>query len=292
MTLTQRQEASALVVVAVFAWSFPGVFVRFMPHLSPVPLVAVRMAVACIALAPFAFFGASRANTLRAIGSWKCWLLAACMLIYYVVATPAFLFAPIGEVALVIASAPLFAVLLRLMGRQPVTRNEVLGAGLAVSGVLLMSLHAPAHPHANLGPHWIGILLSVMAALAAAVYAIGNRHLVNQNESPGAISQVWLSFCLGLLLIPSLFFLSTPPLFVPKMGWAILLGAFSTALPTVAVAATSHRIHPVAATMINPLTAICATVVAALIVPEIPSPWALAGGALVIAAVYIAMRRA
>lgn len=287
--MTARQESTGLVVLAVTGWAFPGILIRLMPHLGTGSLVALRMGIGCAALAPIACSGQFLPSTKRAVTSVRCWALAALMLIYYLTASPAFYYAPVAEVALLIASAPLFAVLVRLAMREPVNRYEVIGTGMAIAGVAVMSY--PSFAQAKTGSqHWIGVTLSITAALAAALYAVGNRHLKAVGASPGPVSQVFLTFLMGLLLLP--FLLTEPPgkLTTPTMAWAIPLGAFSTALPTVAVAAAAHRISAVVATLINPMTAICASIVAAFALHEFPSPWTLIGGVLVVAAIYIAFR--
>jgi drug/metabolite transporter (DMT)-like permease len=243
---------------------------------------------ACLTLLPFLCIGKTRNAFLFAIKSWRCWVLSLGMLAYYTAATPAFLYAPVGEVALIIASAPLFAVILRLVAKQPVTRHELIGAGLAVTGVVIMAVPALGHNDHKVGPEWLGILLAAVAAMSAAGYAIGNRHLANLGESPGAIAQVGLSFLLGLLLLPALLAVPASTLVQPQMAWLIPLGALSTALPTVAVAASSHRVSPIAVTMINPLCSVAASLVAAVVLHEVPKVWTLVGGGLVLAAVFMA----
>jgi drug/metabolite transporter (DMT)-like permease len=211
------------------------------------------------------------------------------MLLYYLVATPAFYYAPVGEVALLIASAPLFAVLIRLVARLPVERSEIAGAALAVLGVGIMAY--PSLQQARLGSqHWIGVALSLTAAVCAAAYAIGNRQLHASGRSPGAVPQALLTFCLGLVLLPFLFWEPAVHLRSASLAWVVPLGVFSTAVPTVLVAAAAHRISSVVATLINPMTAVGANVVAAIALGEVPSPSTLAGGVLVIAAIWIAMR--
>jgi drug/metabolite transporter (DMT)-like permease len=286
----RKQEAAALFGLAVFGWAFPGTLVRLMPHLPPMPLVGLRLSVAFLCLLPFMAVAKTRAAMVFAFKSWRCWVLSLGMLLYYTCATPAFLYAPVGEVALIIASAPLFAVILRGVARQPVTKFELIGAVLAVIGVVIMASPSMGHHSGAIGPEWVGVLLAITAAMAAAGYAIGNRHLANLGKSPGAIPQVGLTFLLGLLLLPTLVMVPAGTIGQAKMLWLIPLGALSTALPTVAVAASSHRISAIAVTMINPLTSVCASVVAAAVIHEAPKLWTVVGGALILAAVFIAAR--
>jgi drug/metabolite transporter (DMT)-like permease len=277
-----------LVALAVFGWAFPGTFVRLMPHLPVLPLVGLRLSMAFLALLPLLTVKSVRLATAAAIREWRCWVLALGMLSYYSVATSAFLFAPVGEVALIIASAPLFAVILRAIGKKPVTQAELFGSVLAVVGVVTMATPAIRANHSASSHQWLGILLAVLAAISAASYAIGNRHLASLGRAHGAIPQAGLTFFLGLLLLPAAFSLPFHTFMQPQMAWLIPLGFMSTALPTVAIAASSHRISPIAVTMINPLTSVCANVVAALAIHEIPSIWTWAGGTLIVTAVMLA----
>ena len=287
--MATRRESTLLVVVAVTGWAFPGVFVRFMPHLGIGALVGLRMAIACVALAPVALSKRYRSSTASAVRSPRCWALAAIMLVYYLTATPAFYFAPVGEVALLIASAPLFAVLVRFAMRETVHRYEIGGALMAICGVAIMAF--PSFEQAKVGSqHWIGVVLSICAAMAAAFYAIGNRLLNASGSSPGPVPQVLLTFILGLVLLPVLGFEPRSHLQSSSLAWAIPLGALSTALPTVAVAAAAHRISAVVATLINPMCAVAASIVAAVMLHEKPTAWMLAGGTMVVLAIYVAIR--
>jgi drug/metabolite transporter (DMT)-like permease len=247
------------------------------------------MGIGCLTLAPVALSKSYRNSTVQTFRSGRCWVLAALMLLYYLTASPAFYYAPVSEVALLIASAPLFAVVVRFAMREPVNRYEVFGTAMAIGGVAIMSY--PGYAQAKTGSqHWIGVSLSITAAIAAALYAVGSRHLKDLGVSPGPVPQVLLTFTMGLVLLPFLAFEPSSTLGAPAMAWSIPLGAFSTALPTVAVAAAAHRVSAVVATLINPMCAICAGIVAAFALHELPSTWTLAGGALVVVAIYVAFR--
>jgi inner membrane transporter RhtA len=276
------------VFLAVAGWAFPGAFVRWMPHFGVGALVGLRLSVAFCALAPLAFASRYRQATFQALRSPTCWLLSTFMLLYYAAATPAFYYAPIGEVALVIASAPLFAVFIRAIVHEPVTRNELLGAVMAVAGVAVMAY--PSIVQAKIGGRlWIGIGLAIAAAIGAAFYAIGSRRLHLSGSSPGVVPQVLLSFLLGLAFLPFLALEPPEKLHSWTLAWLVPLGTFSTVMPTLAVAAAARRISVVIATLVNPICAVAANVVGALTLHEIPTTWTAFGGVLVIGAIYVAV---
>jgi drug/metabolite transporter (DMT)-like permease len=289
--LTSKAEASGIVSLAVVSWAFPGMFVRFMPHLGIPTLVALRLTAALLLLAPIAFSPKFSAQTKQAIKSPACWALAGTMFVYYLVATPAFYYAPVGEIALLIASAPLFAVLIRFLLREKVHKNEMLGAALAIVGVAVMA-YPSIHASKGQDNQWIGITLSLIAAICGAAFAVGNRRLHTRGDSPGAVSLVCLTFFFGLLFLPFVAFEPTAHLTSPSLLWVLPLGMFSTALPTVLVAAAAHKISAVVATLINPMCAVGANLVAAVALKETPRLLTIIGGALVIVAIVIAMNPA
>lgn len=68
------------------------------------------------------------------------------------------------------------------------------------------------------------------------------------------------------------------------------LGAVSTTVPTIGYAAASRRLAPVLTTTYRLLTPICAALLAALVLDEMPSKWLLPGGTLVLAGIALVLR--
>jgi len=72
--------------------------------------------------------------------------------------------------------------------------------------------------------------------------------------------------------------------------WILPLALFSTAIPTAGYAAVAGRLPAVVATMLNPLVAVGANVVAALAIHEYPKIWVIPGAALIIVGIYLSTR--
>ena len=83
--------------------------VRLLPALAPVEVVAGRLAFALAAAAPALAVPRARAEVWQATRGAAAWTLAALMGSYYLLAVIAFRLAPVADVALLLATAPLCA---------------------------------------------------------------------------------------------------------------------------------------------------------------------------------------
>ncbi len=284
-----ESQGVLLAVLVVAGWSFPGVFVRWMPQLNPWTIAILRLAIGFLFTLPFAVSPTRRADFVSVLKTPVCWVLAALMYAYYLVATAAFQNAPVGEVAVLIASASALALPLRLaFGVKPRVR-EVVGTGLAVAGVSCVLL--TGHGHGHYENPVLGPVLALCAALCAATFTTGVRYLTDagQPANPLAISTVAQGF--GLLTLP--FVISITPssqLLDHRTLWAIPLGIFSTAIPTAGYAAAAGLLPPVVATMLNPMVAVTANAVAAMAIGEVPRIWVVPAAVLIIAGIYVSTR--
>ncbi|MDF1504206.1 hypothetical protein PYV61_14730, partial [Roseisolibacter sp. H3M3-2] len=87
--------------------------VRLLPALSPLQVVTGRLAFALAASAPLLAWPGARAALADAARGPAAWTLAALMTAYYLLAVVAFRLAPVADVALLLAAAPLCALALR-----------------------------------------------------------------------------------------------------------------------------------------------------------------------------------
>ncbi|GJG87908.1 hypothetical protein tb265_30890 [Gemmatimonadetes bacterium T265] len=283
------------------AWGLVGTLVREIPALSPRELVAGRLAFALAASAPMAAAPRVRREVATALRAPAAWLLAALLTAYYVVAVVAFRIAPVAEVALLIATAPLCALALRRIAGERATPPERQGATVALVGVavtLVPALRAGLREGAGGGAlaHAVGAALALVSAVLSAGYALAfqdarRRAAAGGRAAPGALGVAVLTFVVGSAALALHAAVAGVP-FVPAAaldarGWALLalFGVACTFVPTVGFATASRRLSPVLASASLLLVPVVSAVVAAVALGEVPSAWLAPGGALVLAGI-------
>jgi drug/metabolite transporter (DMT)-like permease len=284
----RRREGIGYGLLVVLGWSFPGVFVRLMPSLAWHEATAIRLGVAMAATLPIVLM--RRGDLVRAVALPSVWVLACIMAAYYATATAAFGNAPVGEVALLIASAPAWAALYHYANGHRDRLNELYGALVAIVGVAVVSLPSLTSHSVARGNHALGIGLGLSAAVCAAAYSTGVGRLHARGQNPGSLPLVWLTFLVGTLSLGGWTFAHTVSALADYWPLALGLGVFSTALPTVAYAAASERLPRGITTMFNPAVVVPANLAAAVAIREMPSWWMLPGSVLVLVGTVVALR--
>jgi drug/metabolite transporter (DMT)-like permease len=138
-------------------WGLVGPLVRALPALTPIELVTGRLAFGLAALLPALAARRARADLAEAARAPAAWALAALLGAYYLLAVAAFRLAPVADVALLLATAPLCALALRRLGGAPAAARERGGALVALAGValtLVPSLRAAAGAGAGRAARW------------------------------------------------------------------------------------------------------------------------------------------
>ncbi len=283
------------------AWGLVGTLVREIPALSPRELVAGRLAFALAASLPMVAAARVRREVGAALRTPVAWALAATLTAYYVVAVIAFRLAPVAEVALLIATAPLCALGMRRLGGEPAAPRERQGAALAVAGVavtLVPALRAGIGSGTGGGAptHVLGDLLALGSAALSAGYALTfrtaqRRAATGGRDAPASLGVAVLTFVVGCAAL-ALHAVATGVPFVPAgaldgRGWALLalFGVACTFVPTVGFATASERLSPVLASGSLLLVPVVSAVAAAAALGEVPSGWLVPGAALVLAGV-------
>ena len=189
---------------------------------------------------------------------------------------PAFKFTSIANVALIWATAPFFAAALAwaFIGERPRRRT------LACSALALVGVALTLRGSFGSG-HLAGDALALWMVLMMAGFFVIYRHWP---DTPVVLANVLAS---GILLVPGAVFGAPLSTSAPEIG--ILLGfglIFTVASLTMTAGA---RLIPAAQTaLLGALEVPLAPLWAWLILRELPTNWAMAGGALVLVAVLAA----
>jgi drug/metabolite transporter, DME family len=272
-------------LLAPVSWGLTGVFIRLLHGLPTLYIVMARLAVAALLLFPWAL--RSRRRVPEALRS----PLAAAMGAYYLLATEAFVRAPVVEVTLIVGSAPVVAVGLdAIRGLRPL-RQQVVGAVVAVLGLVLF-----LRPGSRITQDQaLGYLFAFGAAVASAAYAVGLRARAQAGRPLDPLVLTVLACVIGALASGLLVALG--PALPPSSGhgpgqflYLALLGCLCTAVPTLAFGVASARLPAVLTTSLGLLTPLFAALFAGLLLREWPAPAAIPGALVAIAGVVLVLR--
>jgi drug/metabolite transporter, DME family len=283
----ERLDSFALAagLVAPLTWGLTGVFVRLLHGVPTLAIVAGRLLIAALVLFPWLLLGNRQLR--HAFHA----PLAAAMGAYYILATEAFVRAPVVEVTLIVGSAPVIAVgLERIRGIRAV-RQQLIGAVIAVVGLILF-----LGPGANVSSdRALGYLFALGAAVASAAYAVWLRACALGQSKPDPLALTVGACLLGtaasLFLLGREFPTSMSLMKAPTdLIHLALLGTVSTAVPTLAFGIASVRLPPVVTTSLGLTTPLFAAFFAGLLLNEWPAPATVPAAFLAIAGVTVVLR--
>jgi len=292
-------ERNALLAAGLTSmmWGLTGVFVRMLPHLSPLTVTAGRLLVALVVVLPvLGFFRSSRQSFKSELGRPVAHVLAWLLAGYYLLATAAFQMAPVAEVALLLSTPPLFVLAFRRVQGDTPSSIEIGGALLAVSGITLILV--PKMSFAGDMPihHLTGNILAMCAAGLTAFYAYMYRILAERGAAPETMGVALLTFVSGSVIMALMVgFVPIPSVWGKLNGHALLvflgLGVLSTAIPTIGFAVASKRLPAVVTAMISLFIPLFAGLFAFLILGEKLSPMFIPGGILVLGGIAMILRQ-
>lgn len=283
------QTAVALAVLSAATWSLAGVWVRLLPGVPLVTVVAGRLALALAVVGPVALVrwrGLGRPGG-AALG------LAVLMTAYYAAAVAAFRLTPVAEGTLFVNASPLFAVAWAAARGEPVRRGERWGTALALAGVAVILVPGLVAEGGAGRARVAGDGLALCAAAGMAAYAVAYRRLGDRAPAPllvtaltfalGAIgAAVWVGVRGGAALAG----LDGPAPWGALVGLAVV----TTAVPTFAYSVAAQRLPPILTTTVRLLTPVFALFAAWAVLGEVPSVWVVPGGALVLAGLALSVR--
>jgi DME family drug/metabolite transporter len=268
-------------IVAPLGWGLTGILIRSLDSYDALLIVTGRLLVAFLVLGAILLVR-------RTQGDASGWRIAVAMSAYYVLATEAFLRAPVVEVTLVVGAAPLVAVLLDLLrGIRPGTLQV---AALVVTGVGFALFLAPGtHGASN---HGLGDLYALGAAITSALYVIGIKRQVQRGLRPDPVMLATTACGVGALASAVIAVLTgavaTAPVPTPTdILFDLALGSVATALPTLAFGIASSKLPAVVTTSLALLTPVFSGVFAGLALGEWPKPVAVPGILLILAGLVL-----
>ena len=286
---SERTAMLAAGLVAVM-WGMAGVFVRLLPAASPIAITAGRLLVALLVSVPIIAFSANnRRSLMSSLGQPAAYILALLLAGYYFLATIAFQLSPVAEVALFLSTPPLFVLTFRrLHGDRPL-RAEVVGAVVAIVGIMLILAPNIINSTDSGYDRIIGDLLAFASAGLSGLYVYLYRNLAETHSAPDPVGVTFMTFLLGGVVLGTAMLSLQIPTGMLYSGNNLLalfgLGIFSTAISSTVFAIASKHLPAVVTATILLLIPVFAGIFAYLILGEKLSPLMIPGGILVLSGI-------
>lgn len=280
-------------LITLLGWSLAGVFIKLLPELGMLTIVAIRLSISLIVIFPILFF-MKKINYLKELKMIITWRLGTILFFCYLLGTLAFQMAPIGEVATLMALSPLFVILLKFMINGTFRKKEFLGISIAFTGVFLIIFNSLSFEQVNNLDNLIGNFCALLSSILFAFYGIWYKVLNTKSQAPNAISVAISVFILGVFLLIALLYRGITINFIPFDSFSILyllgISILSTAIPTISYTITSKYLSPIFTTSVLLLQPIVAIILALLIIKEVPNIFVIPGFVLIMAGLTIIIK--
>lgn len=283
--MTHRRAVS-LMILCTLLWSIAGVVTRQLDAARSFEVTFWRSLfnAAALLVALLALRGAGLWADIRR-GGRALWFSAACWAVMYTNFMVAITLTTVATVLVTMAVAPLVTALFaRTFLHHRLPRRTWVAIGVAGLGIAWMF----GRQALSGGASMTGALVALGVPLAAAANWTLLQHLHQRHAADPRIEepQMLPAVLLGALLSAAV----TLPLALPlsatahDLSWLALLGVFQLAIPCLLVVRLSKVLPAPEISLLGLLEVIFGVVLAWVGAGEVPGPDALAGGALVIAA--------
>ena len=294
-TEDQVQHPSSLAVtcaisIAILALAFSSVFITFLAKaaVSPLAIAFYRMAIATILLAPAAL--ARHRNEIVALSRKELLLILAsgfCLAIHFGAWISSLTYISIATSVILVNTHPLFVVVASyfFLGEKP-SKSVWLGTAIGFLGMLIISKEGLSNAEFGLK----GDLLAILGALAVVGYFIIGRKVRSRVSLLAYVTPLYL-VCSTILFIWAQL---TDSRLYPYDIQVWLLFLALAIVPTI----FGHTVFNWAIKHVRPSTIslaflgepVVASVLAFIFFKQTPSIETYAGGALVLAGIYLTMR--
>lgn len=263
-----------LVVVAALAWSTAGLFTRLVP-VDPWTMMFWRGIFGGLFIAAFAAWQLRRGlfRTLRAMG-WDGWLVAICATMGMIPFVPALKLTTVANVMIIYATVPFAAAALaRVWLHERVSVATLIASSAALAGVVVM-----AGGLTGTANHW-GEILALAMMLGTALTTVAIRRY---RKVPLLLVSTVSSFLGAIVILP---FAAPFSVDLAQTAWLALFGFVQMALGLAFFSIGSRLMTAARTGLTIALEMPLAPLWVWLAFGETPQASAIAGGAIVLAAV-------
>jgi len=291
--ITPFAQASGLVLLGSLMASSAAIWIRFLPEVSPISIGFIRTGGAAIIFFPWFWRERGRLRT-----SWRDFrysvLAGVALALHFATWIASLSYTTVAHSVLFVATHPMFVIAISLgILRVPVARNQIVGALVALAGVVFIQWRDLSFGPSNvaLASNAFGNLLALSGGFFAAVYLLLSREA---RRSLGTVLHVEVTYAsAAVVLLLATLLLRVPPIPLSPGPWLYL--ALLILLPTVG----GHTIFnwglrhlgaPLVS-LFGLLEPVEAAILALLILGEGIGGYTVVGGAAIIGGLVLAVRR-
>lgn len=280
---------------SAFAWSTTGIFVRFLNGFSSIEIIAGRCLIGLIFI--LLIFLVRRKSLRNKI--WKskqAWGLGTLMAGYFLLAVTAFQMAPVAEVAILINTTPLFALIYKRIKRVSISTQEIWGIFLGLAGVVLVVVSGNSSAQTSFGTtRLIGDFMALIAGGSMAVYSILYTAIPTYKRPSSQIATFFtflIGSALSLLIISFSGKTASIENYLDLNAFYFLLGlgVFATLLPTLSYAYASSVLDSVIVTALRLVTPLLAAVLGIVFLTEIPNVLFWPGALILLTGLFLIIK--
>ena len=272
---TLDRRGVGLALAAAFLWSLTGVGLRFIEAAGTFQIIGLRSLVMLVVLGAYLTWryrgGVGRAAWAIGLAGLSGGGALGIGMMFYISAIQT---TAIANVAMLTALVPLAAALLaRLVLGEAVSARIWLCAAVAGVGAALMVADGVVFGG------WLGNLLALGAVACQAVYTVAIRRGRNVDMLPSVAVAALVSCVLALALAGSV------AVTAKDFGLIALVGIVSTLAGNAVFIMAARHVGAALLALLSMAEIVLSPLWVALAVGEMPTPWAMAGGAVIVGAV-------
>ena len=274
-------------------WASTGIFVKFIVGMNVAEIIWGRFLIALVCSIVLMKFNLWLKQFLFHRHPPIDLLLSGMMTTYYILATFAFIYSPVAMAALLIALAPLFTFLFRLIIEKKYNAYEIIGFLIAFLG---LTLYFSGRDYLSSGYSiediYIGAIFAISAALLRAIFSYVLRYRVLNGNSVDSdfINTNTLTLgvlCLGVYLI---FSDSTLQLSLSDSYYLLGLGVVATFIPNILNTISSMKLNPTIHNIIGMSTPISASLMGWLFLNEKQNLFSLIAMIITVGGIFLSMK--
>lgn len=285
------KKVVVLVALGLLAISFSPILIRFASEGEGLAIATWRTVIAAALLAPFAL--AKSRHEIRAFER-RDWLLIGAagvfLSLHFILFIGSLFHTTVASSGVLVATTPIFlAILGWAVLKERVARRVAFGIAVAFGGAVVIGVGDHAHGSSAFPNPWLGNGMALAAAFMAAAYLIIGRAV---RQKTNWLAYVFPLYTLVAVLVLGVALVRGVPLFGYSAEFYLLCLAMALGPSLLGHGSFNYAVKYISATLIGLLTLlepIASSLAAAWLFGEVPPALGMAGMALALAGVVLAL---
>lgn len=270
--VNKKRKAMLLMALCAVMWSIGGIFMKLISW-NPLLIAGARSLIAAVVLGIYMIYARISVRSCRY--SWGAGIGLSMSCICFVVANK---LTTAANAVVLQYTAPVFILLMTaLIFRQRLKRREILVVTCSMAGIILFFFDQLSP--GNILGNFTGVLSGVFLALMFVMVGRGGE------DDSIRMSGILFAHCMTAAAGLPAALIAPPSCNGTEIICIIILGVFQLGIPYVLYATASKNCPPLACSLIGMLEPLLNPVWVAIFIGEMPGTFALAGAAVIIAAV-------